>query len=452
MVENQAETIVAQGGVSKIRERLDLAPLSRAQMFAVGLIVAMSVVDGYDLLAMSLVAPVVSHDWGIGKAALGVVLAASLMGMAAGSLLISPLADVLGRKPVLLSGLVLTSIGTILSAFTHNVAQLGASRGLTGLGIGIMVPLLATMAAEFSNAKRRGLLITLSTLGQPLGGIIGGLTAAAILRHHSWTLVFLYGGIGTALLVPIIALTLPESPSYLISRRPTRALERLNAVLTWFAQSPVLELPPRPSDEPSSYRALFKGDLRAVTLRLTFINVLVVMAAYYLISWLPQLIADAGFAPSTAGLVSVVVSVVGIPGGIFLGVLTAGSGPQRLAGGAMIGLGLALAALGYVPPKLPLILVCSAACGFFLSGCTGVFYAAVADSYTALTRASGIGFVMGIGRVFSAFGPLTAGALFQAGASRGEVSLMFGACVILAGILFASSSRSSRPLEQVSAA
>lgn len=352
---------------------LDQTPLSPGQLLAIALILLMAVVDGYDLLAMSLVAPVVSHDWGMDKGTLGVVLAAGLTGMATGSLLISPVADVLGRKPIVLTGLVLTAVGTILSAGTHSATELGACRGLTGLGIGIMVPLIATMAAEFANARRRGFVVSLSTLGQPIGGIVGGLTAAIFLSHGRWTQVFLVGGIGTAALVPIVSLYLPETTAFLVSRRPPNALTRLNHILARFGRPPADRLPERSSSGRASYRALFAPDLAAVTLRLTVINVLVVMAAYYLISWLPQLVADAGFSPSTAGLVSVVVSLVGIPGGLLLGVLSAGAGPARLAAGAMVGLGLALASLGFAPPVLPVILGCAAACGFFLSGCTGVF-------------------------------------------------------------------------------
>lgn len=436
--------MIAASSTDEVRQALDAAPLSRGQFLAIALVVLMAVVDGYDLLAMSLVAPVVSHEWGMGKGVLGLVLAAGLAGMAAGSLLISPFADILGRKPVLVTGLALTAVGTIASAASHSALTLGICRGVTGLGIGAMAPLLATVAAELANARRRGLVVTISTLGQPIGGIIGGLTAAAVLRHQSWTFIFLFGGIGTTLLIPIVALSLPESTSFLASRRPPGALTRLNAVLARFGQPPLSRLPSHETAGQTSYRALFAPGLAATTLRLTVINVLVVMAAYYLISWLPQLIADAGFAASTAGLVSVVVSLIGIPGGLLLGALSAEAGAARLAAGAMIGLGIALACLGFAPPVMPIILGCAAACGFFLSGCTGAFYAAVADSFTPLSRASGIGFVMGVGRIFSALGPLIAGQMFQFGANRGEVSLLFAAGAVLAGIFFGVSAGRSR--------
>ena len=112
----------------------------------------------------------------------------------------------------------------------------------------------------------------------------------------------------------------------------------------------------------------------------------------------------------------------------------------------MIAFAASLAALGFAPAVLPLVLLCAGACGFFFSGCTGVFYAALSEVFTPLTRASGIGFVMGIGRVFSALGPVLAGWMFTAGASRGGVASVFAMGSLVAGLLFATSPR-RRPRE-----
>ena len=412
---------------------------------AIALTGVMALVDGYDLLSMSLVAPVVSHDWGLSKMTLGLVLAGGLAGTAIGSLLLAPLADTLGRKPMVLAGLVLTCIGTLLSGLSRNAAELEVCRLATGVGIGVMVPLITALAAEFSNARRRGLSVSFSTVGQPTGGILGGLAAAVILKSHHWAPVFIWSGLATIVLIPVVALALPESPAFLTSRRPANALPRLNRILVRFGQAPLTRLPPQPDVRRVSYRALFAPGEAATTVRFTVINVLIVTAAFYLITWLPQLMADAGFAPSTASLVLVMVSLVGIPGSLILGALAAGAGSVRLAAGAMVAFGVALAALGFAPPVLALVLLCAGACGFFFSGCTGVFYAAVSEVFTPLTRASGIGFVMGVGRIFSALGPLLAGWMFTVGVNRGGVASVFALGSVLAGLLFATSTRRRPP-------
>ncbi len=426
---------------------LEAGPMTRAQILVIGLLVLLSSLDGYDLLSMALVAPAIGTAWGVGKAALGILLASSLLGMALGSLGLSPLADLAGRKPAVLGGIGLMAAGTLLSAFCHTVPELAASRALTGLGIGLVVTLITSLAAEFASLRRRSLAIAATTMGLSIGSMAGGLTAAALLKYHSWPWVFLTGTIAASVLFPLVAFYLPESPAFLVNRRPTGALGRLNRVLSRLDHPPLASLPPGAVLRRSSYRALFAPGMASATIRLTVVNALVVTAAYYMLSWLPLLVAGAGFPASTASLVSAVSSLVGIVGGLSLGALGSRMAPARLAAGAMIGLGIGLAAIGLVPPVLPAIILATSAYGFCLSGCTGVFYATVTSTFGPLMRASGIGFVMGVGRIFSILGPYAGGRLFAAGLTRAEVSLVFATGAIAGGLLLASSARLHRPAD-----
>ena len=103
------------------RRVLDAAPMSRVQVVAV----LITVLDGYDVLSMSFVAPAVSHAWGIDHETLGLVLSCGLVGMAIGSLALAPLADFVGRQPVVLAAVALMAAGSFLSAFTHAASRAG---------------------------------------------------------------------------------------------------------------------------------------------------------------------------------------------------------------------------------------------------------------------------------------------------------------------------------------
>ena len=427
------------------RSTLEDGPMTRAQVLIIGLMVLLSSLDGYDLLSMALVAPAIGNAWAIGKATLGILLASSLLGMAAGSLGLSPLADLAGRKPAVLAGIGLMAAGTLLSALSQNVPELAASRVLTGLGIGLVVTLITSLAAEFASLRRRSLAIAATTMGLSIGSMAGGLTAAALLHHHGWPWVFLAGTLAASVLFPLVALYLPESPAFLVSRHPAGALGRLNRVLTQLGHPPVAAVPPGVPVRRTSYRALFAPGMAAATIRLTVVNALVVTAAYYMLSWLPLLVAGAGFPASTASLVSALSSLVGVVGGLGLGLLGGRVAPARLAAGAMVGMGVGLAAIGLVPPVLPAIILAVSVYGFCLSGCTGVYYATVASTFSPLMRASGIGFVMGVGRIFSILGPYVGGRLFAAGLTRAEVTLVFAAAAVAGGVLLASSARLHRP-------
>ena len=438
--------MIPQTGGSDASALLDVSPMSRMQISVLFIAVLLAMMDGFDLLGMAYVAPALSHAWGIGKGTLGFLLSTSLIGMALGSLALSPLADVTGRKPMVLSSIGLVVAGSLLSALCHAVPTLAACRVLTGIGIGTMVPLTTTIASEFANTTRRPFAIAATTVGLPAGSIVGALVAAVLLEHVGWPAVFVSGAIAGALLLPVIMLWLPESPSFLIARRPSDALERLNRILLRLDRPALSELPPEAASKRASYRSLFAPELIGITLRLGAVQILVSTTAYYFISWLPQVIADLGFPASTASLASAVSSVVGMISGLLFGFFAARFGPVRLASIAMIGFGLAIMAFGFTPPVLVMLILAAGACGVFLNGATGIFYATVSASFPPLSRASGIGFVIGIGRVFSISGPALAGWLFSTGLGRGAVSLIFGIAPILAGVLLIATARRPAPM------
>jgi hypothetical protein len=93
-------------------------------------------------------------------------------------------------------------------------------------------------------------------------------------------------------------------------------------------------------------------------------------------------------------------------------------------------------------------MLASGICGVFAGGCAGLFYATMAGTLPPLMRVTGIGLVIGLGRVFSVAGPAVAGALFAAGMTRSEVSLIFACAPIVAGVLLFIVSR-PRPVPMV---
>jgi hypothetical protein len=114
-------------------------PMSRPQIWAVALSVALNALDGFDVLAITFAAPGISKAWGIGPAQLGIALSSGLVGMTAGSLLLAPLGDRLGRRPLILGCLLLMALGMALTATATGIYSLCVWRVLTGLGIGGMV-------------------------------------------------------------------------------------------------------------------------------------------------------------------------------------------------------------------------------------------------------------------------------------------------------------------------
>ena len=434
----------AEAAQRRLRRTLDEAPMSATQIVAIAMTTLLSALDGYDVLSVTFAAPVIAHEWAIGRAALGAVLSSGLAGMAMGSLVLAPLADFVGRRRLVLAGLVLMGAGSFLSAFARNVGELTGWRLLTGLGIGLVVAVIMPLAAEFANGRRRALAVAMTTVGYPIGGTLGGLVAAVLLRGHGWQAIFIVGGCAAGLLLPATLAFLPEPPAFLLTGKRPDSLRRLNALLIRYGHPTIASLPSISVTATTSYRMLFAPGQVGVTLRLTLVNLLFVITGYYVLSWLPQLVADAGFKPSAASLVSSSANLAGVIGGLTLGWAAASLGPARMTACAMIGLALATAAFVFTTASLPLLMVSAGMLGFFIfSGMSG-FYATLMCAFGTTTRATGAGFVIGVGRVGSAVGPVLAGWLFAAGLTREEVSLAFAAGAALAGLLLAAGTLAGR--------
>ena len=160
--------------------------MSVVQKAAVAITVMLSAMDGYDVLSMTFVAPAITHAWGIGKGMLGLLLSCGKAGMALGSLILTPCADIVGRRKIVLGTLVITAFGMLLSALAHSLVQLAALRVVTGFGVGACVSVINPLAAEFSNARWRSFAVSAMAMGYPLGGVIGGLLAALLLKFYGW--------------------------------------------------------------------------------------------------------------------------------------------------------------------------------------------------------------------------------------------------------------------------
>src|SRR5437764_9949280 len=104
-----------------VRAALREGPISMLQVGVVTICTLLNMIDGFDVLAISFTAPLIAKEWHVDPATLGVLLSAGLAGMAAGSLFLSPLADLIGRRAVVVMCTVIISVGMLASAVTSSV-------------------------------------------------------------------------------------------------------------------------------------------------------------------------------------------------------------------------------------------------------------------------------------------------------------------------------------------
>jgi MFS transporter, AAHS family, 4-hydroxybenzoate transporter len=165
-----------------IREFIDAHPVGRYQLLVAAMCGLIVFVDGFDAQAMGFVAPALTAALKIPRSVLGSVISSGLVGMMVGALVSGPVADRVGRKPVLIACALIFGIGSLFTATAQSIESLMTYRVLTGLGMGGAMPNAIALTSEYMPRRRRAGAVTTMICGFSLGAAVGGLVAAAIIR------------------------------------------------------------------------------------------------------------------------------------------------------------------------------------------------------------------------------------------------------------------------------
>jgi benzoate transport len=430
------------------RDIINRSPMSWLQIVAVVITIGLNALDGFDVLSISFASPGIAREWGIDRAALGIVLSMELIGMAIGSLALGGVADKVGRRPTMLGCLVVMSLGMYMASLTASIGDLRLWRLITGLGIGGMLATINAVAAEYSSLRRRNLCVSLMAIGYPIGAVLGGMIVAQLLKGDDWRSVFHFGALITVAFIPLVALLVPESVSWLCLKQPRGALQRVNRALARMGHAAVTALPaPAGPAAARSIADILRPGLVGTTLLITLAYFLHITTFYYILKWVPKIVVDMGFAPSAAAGVLVWANVGGAVGGAILGLLTRRVALKTLTIGALVISTVMVNIFGHGQADLQQLAVICAATGFFTNAGVVGLYALFAQVFPTHVRATGTGFAIGFGRGGSALAPMIAGFLFQAGHSLQAVSLF-----ISVGSLLAASALMllrTRPAEEI---
>lgn len=158
---------------ARISEIIDRARISPYQILILTLCFLIALLDGFDTAIIGYIAPALREEWGLQPAQLSPAFGAGLFGLLIGSLLFGPLADAIGRKRVLLVAVLVFGGCTLASAYAHSIESLTLLRFITGIGLGGAIPTCITLSSEYSPARRRMLMVTLSWSGFTAGLALG---------------------------------------------------------------------------------------------------------------------------------------------------------------------------------------------------------------------------------------------------------------------------------------
>jgi MFS family permease len=432
--------------------------MTTMQVVIIAITVFLNALDGFDVLSISFASPGIRAEWGLGPQALGFVLSAELIGMALGSIFLGGLADKIGRRPTTLGCLLVMGIGMYMatsSAFVvggivepvfsffvagdvdPRLADLATWRIVTGLGIGGMLAAINAVAAEFSNGKRRDISVAIMSIGYPVGAALGGFITSAGLELANWRTVFMFGAGVTFTMIPIVWFFMPESVHWLTRKQPQNALARVNHTLKKIGKPMIEALPVvEAAVRKRSVEDIFRGSLLPITIIVTIAYFFHITTFYFIVKYVPTLVVDMGFAPSSAGQVLSWLNIGGATGGTVVGLLAMRYNVKAITIGVMVVSTVMVTLFGRAPADLvTLTLICMAS-GFFTNGAITGMYALFAKAFPTHARAFGTGFAVGVGRGGSVLAPNIAGALFAAELGRPEVSMIMAlGSLIAAGVL-----------------
>jgi AAHS family 4-hydroxybenzoate transporter-like MFS transporter len=399
-----------------VSEVVDNQPLSRFQIGIIVMCGFVAVLDGFDTQSIGFLAPAIAVSLNVPLPSFAPVFVAGLLGLMGGAGVLGPVADRWGRKWTIVLSTLLFGLFSVLTASASSFDELLLFRFLTGIGLGGAMPNVVALTAEYSPKRLQTIFVSLLFTGMPLGAVLGGLVASALLPIWGWQSVFVVGGFLPLAMVVILIAKLPESARYLIVHggRSDRVAALMARVAPGYANlGKVRFVPGATALKGFTVRHLFTEGRTLGTLLLWipyFMNLLVI---YFVISWLPAVLRQAGM-PISAGVEAIsLFSLGGIIGSLLQGISMRQVGASTVLA-AEFGLSvLLIGSLGVLPPSLGMILSVAFGLGILVQGAQAGLNALVAEFYPTAIRSTGVGWALGVGRIGSIVGPVLGGVMLS---------------------------------------
>jgi AAHS family 4-hydroxybenzoate transporter-like MFS transporter len=384
---------------------IDRSPWTLYQRWLVFLTALTIVFDGIDNQLLGVVIPTLMREWGVARSAFAPLVSLGYVGMMIGGAVAGIAGDRFGRRTALLASMVVFGAMTLAAVMVTAPAQLGWLRLLAGIGLGGAMPNATAIAAEFVPLRRRPIAVTVTIVCVPLGATIAGLLGIRLLPIVGWRMLFMFGGVLPLAAAAILWRLLPESPRFLARERSRwpeliQLLRRMGHSVdagAMFADTNERAV------ERASIRALFGPDFRVDTIALWAAFFCCLLAVYSGFSWLTTLLSGAGFTPSTANTGITSFNLGGVVGALLGGVAIARAGSRvamlSMAAGAVLS-AFVLSQMAITPATgtFPIIALLTVL-GGFINGVQTTMFALAAHVYPGAVRTTGVGTVVGFGRV-----------------------------------------------------
>jgi MFS family permease len=363
--------------------------------------------DSMDVMLYALVLGEVQREMHLSAAMGGAMMSATLIAAAVGGVVFGWFADRHGRVRALMFSVLVYSLATAACGFTQTAVQLLICRVLLGFGMGGEWAAGAALVAETWPDQHRGKALALVQSAWAVGYAVGAAVVAIVMPRFGWRAVF-FAGVLPALISLWVRRSIQEPKSW---RREQGAS--------------------------ASYGQLFRRPFGYSTLVCASMNAFALFAWWGLFTWLPRFLS---MSTSEGGrglsIVRTSAWTIVMQTGTFLGYLSFGFIADRFNRKyTYIGFLLIAAALvpafAFVRNPNSLLLI-GPLVGFFGTGYFSGFSVISSELFPSTLRASAMGFVYNIGRIFSAAAPYLIGRVSE------HAGLSWALCVTSAAFLLAA--------------
>lgn len=408
-------------------------------VWVVGLAFVGLVFDGYDLVVYGAVLSTFLADptqiGPVTPAVGGALGSYALFGVLVGALLAGTVADVIGRRKVMLLSYTWFSIGMGVTALMTTTTGFGIMRFVTGLGVGALVATTGAIVSEFAPPGKKNLCNAIVYSGVPAGSLLAALLAILLLESIGWRGMFWIGALPIVTLLPLAFLKMPESPSWLLARGrldEARALSEKTGVP--LEEAAAMAAPTTGKRERTGFAGLFSGGNALPAILLGFMSVTGLVLVYALNTWLPELMKRAGY--STKGSLAFLLV---LNGGAVLGALVGSRiadrfGPKPVVAGCFLIGAISIALLTLNLP-IAVLLLFVAVVGLGTSGTQTLIYGFVANYFSTKVRGAAVAWCAGFGRLGGVGGPLLGGLLVAAGLALNSIFFILAGIALLGVIL-----------------
>lgn len=401
------------------------------------LVTLITLFDGYDTFNPAYVIHYVMQPWGLAPAQAGFLISSGLVGFLIGAIGQGFVSDRFGRRGALIGGLWIVNVFTIATAlFAHDFWSFCLLRLLTGLGLGVLLPICATYINELAPRRvNNAFSLWGVALGWSLGGMFAGLVGVFVTPLYGWPALYFVGALSLPLTIAV-QLSLPESPRFLAANR---RFDELRALLTrirpdraarYAGSTFAISGETRRSNP---LKTLLAPHYRRTSLTIWLTAFLSLFSIFGLTGWIPTVMMQRGETFAASFGFGALMQATSFIGGLALAVLVdrqPSASPRYLAIWWLVG-GLAVISTVFVGGHFFNILIVAIA-GFCIVGAQHVLNNFTASSYETGARASGVGMMLGVGRVGAILGPYVAGLLQQATGTPTPVFWAIGLAAIVA--------------------